>query len=171
MGSGCTIVDTAVDRGATAASASEGAIQRRDLPGGGQIGALVVGGAHGSLGVVRSLGRRSIPVWFLTHDHPITRFSRYARSSFQWCGPGQAGAVDELLAFGRRHCLNGWVLFPGGDAEANCFSQNHDRLSELFCLTTPPWETVRWAADKRLTYECAARLGIGYPLSYYPKDR
>jgi D-aspartate ligase len=166
MGSGCTIVDTAA-----AASASEGVIQLRDLYGSGEVGALVVGGAHGSLGVVRSLGRLSIPVLFLTHDHPITRFSRYVRSSFKWGGPGQDSAVEELLDFGRQHRLQGWVLFPGGDAEAKCFSQNHDRLSEMFRVTTPPWDAVQWAADKRLTYECAARLGIGYPVSYYPADR
>ena len=34
-------------------------------------GALILGGAHGSLAVARSLGRRGIPVWFATHDHPI----------------------------------------------------------------------------------------------------
>jgi predicted ATP-grasp superfamily ATP-dependent carboligase len=163
MESGCTILETA-HPGAAAYAGGESARH-------GEPGALVVGGAHGSLGVVRSLGRRGIPVWFLSHDHPIARFSRYARSSFTWRGPGQAGAVEELLAFGRRHNLNGWVLFPGGDAEANCISQNHDRLSEVFRLTTPPWETVRWAADKRLTYECAARVGVSYPESYYPVDR
>jgi hypothetical protein len=34
-------------------------------------GALVIGGAHGSLGVVRSLGRRGVPVWVLVGHHPI----------------------------------------------------------------------------------------------------
>jgi len=164
MESGSITLEIASPAGA--ADAFEGGAHRH-----GELGALVVGGAHGSLGVVRSLGRRSIPVWFLTHDHPIARFSRYARSSFKWRGPAENDAVEELLAFGRRHRLNGWVLFPGGDAEAKFFSQNHDRLSKLFRLTTPPWEAVRWAADKRLTYECAARLGIGYPVSYYPADR
>ncbi|HEY1756899.1 MAG TPA: hypothetical protein VGG72_16115 [Bryobacteraceae bacterium] len=169
MQSGGTIVDNAGPDTVAPAPINERPCQ--DGLHRGKAGALVVGGAHGSLGVVRSLGRRSIPVWFLTHDHPITRFSRYAGSSFKWRGPSEDGAADELLAFGRRHCLNGWVLFPGGDAEAKFISQNHDRLSQLFRLTTPPWETVRWAADKRLTYECAARLGIGFPESYYPANR
>ena len=173
MESGSTIIDTAsiIDAAnppAVAAGSERGKDRRRAS---GMPGALVSGGAHGSLGVVRSLGRRSIPVWFLTHDHPITRYSRYARSSFEWRGPGREESADDLISFGRKHHLEGWVLFPGGDAEANCISQNHDRLSEVFRVTTPPWETVQWAADKRLTYECAARVGIGYPMSYYPADR
>ena len=35
-------------------------------------GALVVGGAHVSIAVARSLGRRGIPVWLLA-SHPLPR--------------------------------------------------------------------------------------------------
>src|ERR1035438_7377529 len=81
-------------------------------------GALVVGGAHGSLGVVRSLGRRGVPVWVLAGDQSVARYSRFARKSFAWPGPDDAHALEYLLKLAERHNLRGWVLFPGGDSEA-----------------------------------------------------
>ena len=60
-------------------------------------GALVLGGTHGSLAVARSLGRRGIPVWYITHDHPIAKYSRYVTRSLSWPGPGDAGATRFLL--------------------------------------------------------------------------
>ena len=135
------------------------------------VGALVFGGAHGSLAVVRSLGRHGIPVWVLIHGHPIARFSRYASRHISWSGPDRAGAAEELIAIAQRHGLEGWVLFPAGDAEAQLVSQDYEALSSIFRLTSPPWEIARWAYDKHLTYDRAAEIGIDYPWSYYPRDR
>ena len=56
-------------------------------------GALIVGGAHGSLALARSLGRRGIPVAFLTDDHPIAIYSRYVQRSFTWGGAEDPGAI------------------------------------------------------------------------------
>jgi predicted ATP-grasp superfamily ATP-dependent carboligase len=133
-------------------------------------GALVVGGAHGSLALVRSLGRRGIPVWFLTNDHPIAKYSRYADRSFTWNGPDDDGAIEFLKNLARDHRLEGWVLIAAGDAELRLLSQHHAELSSIFRVTVPPWDTVRWAHDKRLTYERAASLGIDYPRSYDVRD-
>lgn len=130
-------------------------------------GALVIGGAHGSLAVARSLGRRGIPVHLLFDDHPIAKFSRYVQSSSTWPGPNDDGALEHL----RRLGFEGWVLFPGGDAEAQFISKNHEALSRVFRVTTPPWDVVRWAVDKRCTYELAAELGIDHPWSCYPQNR
>lgn len=133
-------------------------------------GALIVGGAHGSLAVARSLGRRGIPVAFLTDDHPIAKYSRYTRLAFGWNGTDDPGAIELLKTLARQHQLEGWVLIAGGDAELRLLSQHHAELSALFRLTVPPWETVRFAHDKRLTYERAAALGIDFPRCYHPRD-
>ncbi len=139
--------------------------------GGLQRGALVLGGAHGSLAVARSLGRHGIPVWFVTAEQLIPRFSYYVGRTLSWPGAEEPGAFDALMKIGRRHHLDGWVLFPGGDAEARLVSQHHDELSSLFSVVTPPWDVMRWAADKRLTNERAESLGVDFPWSYYPKGR
>ncbi|MGP0093921.1 MAG: ATP-grasp domain-containing protein [Xanthobacteraceae bacterium] len=135
-------------------------------PHGDAAGALILGGAHGSLAVARSLGRHGIPVCFLTDDHPLPRFSRYVEQSFTWAGPGHETALDTLLDLCRRHRLEKWVLVAGGDAEVRFVAQHHSALSAVFRLTTPPWETVQWAHDKRLTYQRAQSLGIAVPRSY-----
>jgi D-aspartate ligase len=136
-----------------------------------QRGALVLGGAHGSLEIARSLGRRGIPVWFITGDNPLATLSRYVARSFSWPGPGEGGAVAYLIDLADRYHLNGWVLFAGGDAEVRFIAQNHSALGAVFTLTTPAWEMVRWAYDKRRMNARAAELGIAQPLTHYPRNR
>lgn len=134
-------------------------------------GALIVGGAHGTLALARNLGRRGIPVWLATRDHPIARYSRYVAHSFAWPGPDGGGdAIETLIALARRHQLEGWVLIPAGDAELRELSQRHAELASTFRIAFAPWETLRWAHDKRLTYQRAAELGIDYPRCYDSRD-
>ncbi len=45
-------------------------------------------------------------------------------------------------------------------------AMNHTLLAEHFRVPTPDWETIRWAYDKRLTYERAKLLGIDYPENF-----
>ena len=134
-------------------------------------GALMLGGAHGSLAIARSLGRRGIPVWLLPNGNPIAKFSRYTARSFTWCGPDHEGATDFLLQLADDHRLNGWVLFAGGEAELRFMSQQRPALSSVYRMTVPAWDTARWAHDKHLTYQRAASLGIDHPRCYYPRDR
>ena len=105
-------------------------------------GALVIGGAHGSLGVVRSLGRRGIPVCVLVGNHAIARFSRFTGKSFAWPSVDDTHALKYLLELAEKHDLRGWVLFPGGDAEARLIALHHDELAKVFRVATPPWETL-----------------------------
>ena len=133
-------------------------------------GALVIGGAHGSLSVVRSLGRRGVPVWVLTNDQLIARFSRYAGRCPQWPADPEIQA-DRLLDLGERHNLRGWTLFPGGDCEAEMLSQHRYRLAGMYRVTAPPWNILRWAYDKRLSYRLAQDLGIPYPRTWCPAGR
>jgi hypothetical protein len=62
------------------------------------IGALVMDADYRGLALVRSLGRRGIPVWVLKHgDQLLATLSRYNRRTVDW--PGQDGAenVDFLV--------------------------------------------------------------------------
>ncbi len=143
----------------------------REAAGGEAPGAIVFGGAHGSLAVIRSLGRRGIPVWFLAHDHLIAKYSRYTRRAIPWPGPASPEATAFLLELAERNGLRGWTLFPGGDPEARLVSENHAALSRVYRLVTPPWKVMRQAHDKRLMYRRAGRLGIGHPWLCDPGDR
>jgi D-aspartate ligase len=134
-------------------------------------GAVVLGGALGSLGVARSLGRRGIPVCLLTSDHLLAKFSRYVRRAPAWPTLASPSAESEyLLDLAEKYGWKGWALYPGGDPEAEMIARNHAKLAATFRLTTAPWEVLRWAYDKRLIHQRAAELGIDQPLSYNPRS-
>jgi D-aspartate ligase len=133
-------------------------------------GAVIIGGAHGSISAARSLGRRGIPVWFFTNDQLIVRFSRYVQRSPEW--PVTASQkVELLLETGVRNGLKGWTLFPGSDIEAELLARNYSTLADYFRVTTPSWDVMQWAYDKRLTYRLAAEAGIDFPWTYFPAGR
>jgi D-aspartate ligase len=133
-------------------------------------GALIVGGALGTVAIARSLGRRGIPVCFLSHDHPIARFSRYVGRTISWPGPEAPDALASLLQIVHQQHMEGWVLFVGGDQELRFASQNYDQLATVLRLTCPRWDVARWAYDKHLTYQRAAEVGVSVPWSYQPRD-
>jgi D-aspartate ligase len=75
-----------------------------------------------------------------------------------------------MLAFGRRLHLDGWVLFPTRDETVAAVSLHRHRLLDQYRVPTPGWDTVRWACDKRNTYELASRLGIAVPRTWHPSS-
>jgi predicted ATP-grasp superfamily ATP-dependent carboligase len=131
-------------------------------------GALIVGGAHVSIAVARSLGRQGIPVWLLA-NHPIPSYSRYVKRSFPWPGAEHAEGVSSIIDLAKKHNLQGWVLIATGDQDMRLIAKNHALLSQYFRVATPDWDTIQWAYDKRLTYQRAAELGIGFPASFHPR--
>jgi D-aspartate ligase len=135
-------------------------------------GAIVINGDCGALGIVRSLGRHGIPVWFLKgKSRPLTASSRYTRRSLAWSPSDEIGQRDYLLALAERHGLDGWALFPDGDNVSAMIAKHHATLQGRFRLTTPPWDVLRWAYDKRLTYRLAEEIGVDCPWTRYPSSR
>jgi D-aspartate ligase len=140
-------------------------------------GALVLGGDFLiELGVARSLGRAGIPVWVVggAQLHAGRRgiaaisASRYCRRSLPWPEANEARRVAHLLELAAREHLEGWVLIASGDNEAAMVARHHEQLAAAFRVTTPPWEVLRWAYDKRCTHALADRLGIPTPATWQP---
>jgi len=135
-------------------------------------GALVLGADYRALGVVRSLGRRGIPVWVVKQGgHLVAAASRYARCRVPWPEGDDQRKVDFLLNLCARHHLRGWMLFPTDDYTVGLVSNHHGELANKYRLTVPPWEKLRWACDKRLLSRLAAQLGIYQPWSACPLTR
>jgi D-aspartate ligase len=123
-------------------------------------GALVLGADYRGLGVVRSLGRRGVRVWVLKRPgETLAAHSRYAERSL--CVP------DDLLALAGE--IPGWALIPTTDEDAAMLARRHAELSAAFTVTTDPWETLRWAYDKRCTYELADDCGVARPWTARPQ--
>lgn len=132
------------------------------------IGAVVVGGDYQGLGIVRSLGRRQIPVCVIDDEKSIARFSRYTTHAI--AVPSlreEQQSVDAILSVGHRLGLNGWVLYPTRDETVAALAHHRSLLTDFFRVPTPRWETVKWAWDKRHTYQLASELDIATPRTWY----
>jgi len=133
------------------------------------VGALVLDADYRGLAVVRSLGRRKIPVWVLQHGNQLlAAFSRYRRRTLAWPGNAPEEMADFLLHLAEREDLRDWVLFPTDDGTAAFIAQHHEKLDRHFRLTTPPWDSLKWFYDKRLTYQLADKAGVSRPWTMYP---
>jgi predicted ATP-grasp superfamily ATP-dependent carboligase len=131
------------------------------------VGALVIGGDHPGLAVARSLGRREIPVYILEDQLSVSQWSRYVSRVIRVKDiRGERATVDAVMEVGQRFGLKGWVLYPTRDEHVGAFSRYRMELSELFRVTTPCWETIQWAWDKRNSYDLAEKLGIPVPKTW-----
>src|ERR1700691_3722779 len=128
----------------------------QDIP-----GAVVIGGDYQGLGIVRSLGRRGVPVCILDDERSISRYSRYATYGVRVPDlRNQNTAVETLLDLAKRLDLKGWVLFPTRDELVAAISHHRTSLSEVFRVPTPCWDTIQWVWNKRNTYRLAREVDI-----------
>lgn len=133
-------------------------------------GAIVIGRDYGALGVVRSLGRRDIPVWLLEEASSNASLSRYVVQRREW-PPGEAMRLALLEQLAVEQGLKGWTVFPTSDESAALIARNHSLLKPHFRLTTPEWESLRWAYDKRLSHQLAESVGVDSPKTHRPVNR
>jgi predicted ATP-grasp superfamily ATP-dependent carboligase len=132
-------------------------------------GAVIIGGDYQGLGIVRSLGRKGIPVCVVDDEHSISRYSRY--TSIAVSVPNLRDteqATNALLRIGHSLDLKGWVLFPTRDELVAALSNQRCALSEFFRVPTPAWDSIQWIWDKRNTYKLAQKLGIPIPQTWFP---
>jgi D-aspartate ligase len=143
------------------------AAPRADTP----PGALLLGADYRALGAVRSLGRRGVDVVVLRErDEPLAALSRYATRGIAWPAEDDAARIAFLIDLAEEGSLAGWALIPSADRTAALVARHHDVLAEHYVLTSPDWSVLRWAYDKRLTYELADRLDIAVPRTARPAD-
>jgi len=138
----------------------------------GTCGALVMGADYRALGVVRSLGRRGIPVWVINQGgHLVAAASRYVRRRLPWPAGDDREKVDFLLALCAEHQLGGWMLVPTDDYTVGLISGHHELLASKYRVTVPAWEKLRWACDKRLLHRLAEKLLVDQPWTACPSNR
>ncbi len=129
----------------------------------------MIGGNLNGLSIARSLGRHGVPVWVTTPPNAkLASCSRYTLRTLPWPDGESEAQVGYLLELAARYDLDQWVLFPTSDESAALLSKFHTALSRRFLVSTPAWEVLRWAYDKRLTYQLAAEQKVDYPSTIYP---
>ncbi|QPC89738.1 ATP-grasp domain-containing protein [Mesorhizobium sp. INR15] len=132
----------------------------------GSSGAVLLGGAHGSLALARSLGAQKVPVAYITNDSPLPGWSRCVGTTIRWPGTRDDNALAFLLEAAQTHQLQGWLLVPASDPEVRLVSENLAALSSIYRIVLPGWDALQWACDKPLLYKRAADLGLAIPKTY-----
>jgi len=135
-------------------------------------GAIVTGADYRGLGVVRSLGRRGIPVWVLREDgHFIGAASRYTSRTVRWPEGDTHSRIEFLEDMAIREGLKDWALFPTTDELVMLIAHHHKALSAQYRITIPAWGTLQWLCNKQLLHRMADHVGAHQPWSFFPRDR
>jgi D-aspartate ligase len=133
----------------------------------GMPGAIVIGGDYQGLGIVRSLGRRGIPVVVVDDERSISRHSRYVHAAYRFGELREdADMLEALRGLARSGRYPGWVVYPTREETVATLSRHRAELSEHFRIPTPEWSVTGWAWDKRNTYQRARELGIPTPRAW-----
>lgn len=134
-----------------------------------KVGAVIIGGDFQGLGILRSLARWNVPVCLLDHELCISRFSKYPKK-FMKCP-----SVTQELAFlsffvdlSKKEDLEGWVVYPNDDETVRFLAKHKDELEKHYRISTPAWDVVKFAYEKKLTYQLAERCSIAVPKTFYP---
>ncbi len=120
---------------------------------------------HGSLGVIRSLGRLGVPVYGV-HEGAWApaASSRYLAGRFFWQphpdDPQRtlSGLLDLASRIGRRA-----VLYATDDAGAIFLAEHGDALREAFAFPRPPADLPRRLAGKYSMFQLCRDLGVPTP--------
>jgi D-aspartate ligase len=134
-----------------------------------RVGAVIIGGDFQGLGILRSLASKNVPVYLLDHELCIARFSRYAKR-FARCPSvrEENHFFNFLIHLAKKEDLEGWVIYPNDD-ETVCFLARHKKQLEThYRVATPSWDIVKFAYDKKSTYQLAEQHGIAIPRTMYP---
>jgi D-aspartate ligase len=134
-------------------------------------GAVIIGGSFHSLGAARNLAKHGVPVCILDSEVCISRFSRRVKL-FLGCPSmdDEACFIEFLLRIASERNMEDWVLFPSTDDSVRIISQYHKCISEHYRVAIPPWETVRFLYDKRLTHRLAEEREVSVPKTHNPRD-
>jgi len=137
-----------------------------------QPGALVIGGHFQGLGVIRSLGRKNVPVALIDKKMNIGKFSRYLSCFFR-CPDVQyeLNFLQFLIDLAVKKEKRGWVVFPTDDETVYFLSRFRQELDPYFRITTPGWNVIKYTHDKKNTYQLAEKIGIHIPATFYPNDK
>jgi predicted ATP-grasp superfamily ATP-dependent carboligase len=135
-------------------------------------GVIVIGDHVQALGIIRSLGRRGIPVYLL-HDKNlcIGRFSRYTKRYIKTpSASNETAFIDFMINLAKNEQIRDWILMPTNDAWVYVLSKHKETLEDYYKVPTPSWDIVKFAYDKKLTYSIAEKNDILIPKTIYPKN-
>jgi predicted ATP-grasp superfamily ATP-dependent carboligase len=73
-----------------------------------------------------------------------------------------------LTDLASRENINGWIVYPNDDETVSLLARHKEQLEKYYQIPTPDWDVVKFAYEKRLTYQLAEKIGIPVPRTLYP---
>jgi predicted ATP-grasp superfamily ATP-dependent carboligase len=125
---------------------------------------LVLGGQENALAIVRSLGRRGIPVHVAARADCLAFHSRHCGHRFPWDrGTSAASHFADLLLGAASDRLHGSVLFPCSDDAIEFVADQCGPLRERYAIPDFLPGLQRELLDKQRTLELARSAGVPVP--------
>jgi D-aspartate ligase len=127
---------------------------------------------HGGLGVIRSLGRRGVPVYGL-HEGPWApaASSRYLHGRFFWQpNPDEVEQVQAGLLRLAERIGQPAVLLPTDDAGSIFLAEHGDGLRGHFLFPAPPRDLPRQVAGKYSLHQLCRAVGMPSPHAAVPES-
>ena len=136
-----------------------------------KVGAVIIGGDFQGLGILRSLARQNIPIYLLDKELCIGRFSRYPKK-FMRCPSvrQEVRFLNFLKDLARKENIESWIIYPNDDETVYFLAKYKKQLQAYYRIPTPPWDVVKFAYEKKLTYQLAEESGIAIPKTFYPSN-
>src|SRR4030043_194708 len=134
-----------------------------------KTGVIVFGGGSTGLGVIRSLGRRGIPVIAADYNkHSIAFSSKYVRERILLPGPeAPPGAIASILLNNSERLKNS-ILIAASDHLLIALSQNKDELSKHYTVALADWSVIEKCLNKGMTYQVCVDAGVPTSRSFSP---
>lgn len=135
------------------------------------VGAVIIGGDYQGLGILRCLGQQNIPIYLLDKELCIGRFSRYTKKFIRCPNVRQKILFFNFLTnLARKENVEGWIIYPNDDETVYFLSKYKEQLQAYYRIPTPSWNVVKFAYEKKLTYQLAEESGIAIPRTFYPSN-
>jgi predicted ATP-grasp superfamily ATP-dependent carboligase len=126
--------------------------------------ALVLSTGTAALGVIRSLGRRGVPVIALYYDRgEVGWVSRWVHEAIQAPHPEREEPALVELLLGLAPRFGGGVLMPCSDGFLGAVSRHKAELAQHYQVACPDPEIAKTVLEKSLTYQAASRAGVPTP--------
>ena len=123
---------------------------------------MLVSSQHGGLGIIRSLGRKGIPVYGVHQSkwEPAAR-SRFLQRIFVW--DFSSATADDSVKFLLKLAQTiekKPILIPTSDVTAGVVAENAGQLADQYLLATPSPEVVHQFSCKKRTHDLCHKLGV-----------
>ncbi len=135
-----------------------------------EVPAIVFGGGMNGLGVVRSLGRKGVPVYCVVERNDPVIHSRFCKKYYIIPNIQENKSILRRFLVKIERLNDCAVLFPTSDVYSLHLSEVKEEMEGNYHLPLPSHEIVRKLVDKKEFYKFLCEFGVPHPLTFFPES-